>query len=67
MRFYPVKEKGSKFYGIVKGWDNRPYTTEHFDSKKKALKECAKLSGMDFKEYMKMYRKEFEDDSDREL
>lgn len=64
MKYFPVKEKGSKYYTVVKGWDNRPFTSEHFDSKKKALKECARLSGMDFKDYMKCYRKEFENDTD---
>ena len=64
MRYYPVKNKGSKFYSIRKGRDDRPYSTEQYNSKKKALKECAQLCGMDFKEYMKMYRKDHKDDQD---
>ena len=67
MRYRVEKIKGSKFYHIVKERDNRPFTSVQFDSKKKALKYCAELEGIDFKEYMKMYRKDHKDDLDREL
>ena len=62
MRYRVEKIKGSKFYQIVKGRDGRPLTqSPQFDSKKKALKFCASLEGIDYKEYMKMYRKENND------
>ena len=61
MRYRVEKIKGSKFYQIVKGRDGRPLTSVQFDSKKKALKFCASLEGIDFKEYMKIYRKENND------
>lgn len=61
MRYRVEKIKGSKFYHIVKGRDGRPFTSVQFDSKKKALKYCAELEGIDFKTYMKMYRKENND------
>ena len=61
MRYRVEKIKGSKFYHIVKGRDGRPLTSVQFDSKKKALKFCASLEGIDFKEYMKIYRKENND------
>ena len=58
MRYRVEKCKGSKFYMVVKVRDGRPFTSLQFDSKKKALKYCAGLEEIDFKEYMKMYRKE---------
>ena len=61
MRYQVEKIKGSKFYHIVKGRDGRPFTSVQFDSKKKALKYCAELEGISFKEYMKQYRKENND------
>ena len=62
MRYRVEKIKGSKFYRIVKIRDDRPLTSVlQFDSKKKALKFCASLEGIDFKEYMKIYRKENND------
>ena len=63
MRYRVEKIKGSKFYQIVKERDNRPFTSIKFDSKKKALKYCAGLEEIDFKEYMKQYRKDHNDDS----
>ena len=63
MRYRVEKIKGSRFYKIVKVSDDRTFTSEQFDSKKKALKYCANLEGIDFKEYMKMYRKDHNDDS----
>lgn len=64
MRFRVEKVKGSKYYQIVKVRDNRIFTSQQFDSKKKALKYVAELEGMDFKEFMKLYRKECQNDSD---
>ena len=61
MRYRVEKIKGSHFYQIVKAWDGRTFTSLQFDSKKKALKYCAELEGIDFKTYMKMYRKESND------
>lgn len=62
MRYRVEKVKGSKYYQIVKVRDGRPYTSVQFDEKKKALKYCAGLEGIEFKEYMKMYRKEMRDE-----
>ena len=64
LKYRVEKIKGSKFYQVVKERDNRPFTSVQFDSKKKALKYCASLEGIDFKEYMKMYRKECQNDQD---
>ncbi len=61
MRYRVEKCKGSKFYEVVKAWDGRTFTSLQFDSKKKALKYCAELEGISFKEYMKQYRKENND------
>lgn len=61
MRFRVEKIKGSRFYKIVKVSDDRTFTSIQFDSKKKALKYIAELEGMDFKEFMKLYRKECND------
>lgn len=61
MRYRVEKCKGSKFYEVVKAWDGRTFTSLQFDSKKKALKYCAELEGIDFKTYMKQYRKENND------
>lgn len=58
MRYRVEKVKGSKFYHIVKVRDGRAYTSIQFDDKKKALKYAAGLEGIEFKEYMKAYRKE---------
>ena len=56
------KEKGTKNYYGVKRGNNTPLTPK-FDSAKKALKATAKLEGIEYKEYMKMYRKENRDDN----
>lgn len=62
LKYTILKEKGTKnFYGVKRG-DNTPLTPK-FDSAKKALKATAKLEGIEYKEYMKLYRKEFKNDS----
>ena len=57
LKYVVVKEKGTKNYYGVKRGSNIPLTPK-YDSAKKALKAVAKLEGLDFKDYMKCYRKE---------
>lgn len=62
LKYVIMKEKGTKnYYGCMRGCFT-PLTPK-FDSQKKALKAAAKLEGMDFKDYMKCYRKECKDDT----
>ena len=60
LKYVIQKEKGTKNYYGVKRGSNIPLTPK-FDSAKKALKAVAKLEGLDFKDYMKCYRKESHD------
>mgnify|MGYP000852214414 CR=1 FL=1 len=51
------KEKGSSRYFVCRAGDNTPLT-HLYSTKKKALHAAANFEGMDYKEYMKIYRKE---------
>ena len=62
LKYIIQKEKGTKNYYGVKRGENTPLTPK-FDSAKKALKATAKLEGIDFKDYMKCYRKECQHES----
>lgn len=62
LKYIIQKEKGTKNYYGCKRDSDIPLTPK-FDSAKKALKATAKLEGIEYKEYMKMYRKENRDDS----
>ena len=60
LRYIIEKEKGTKnYYACLRGI-SAPLTPK-YDSAKKALKAAAKLEGIDFKEYMKIYRRECND------
>lgn len=63
LKYIIMKEKGCKNYFAC--WrDSKVPLSPKYDSAKKALKAAAKLEGIDFKTYMKMYRKECQNDQD---
>lgn len=64
MRYAVGKEKGGRFFICREGREDIPLSSQRYAEKKKALKVCASLCGLDFKQYMKMYRKDHKDDQD---
>lgn len=64
MRYAVVKEKGGRYFICREGREDIPLSSQRYAEKKKALKMCASLNGLDFKQYMKMYRKDHKDDQD---
>ena len=62
LKYIITKEKGTKNYYGVKRGDTTPLTPK-FDSAKKALKAVAKLEGIEYKDYMKCYRQECQNDT----
>jgi len=64
MKYTVSKEKGGRYYICREGSENIPHSFQRFAEKKKALKVCAFLNGLSYKEYMKMYRKDHKDDQD---
>ena len=64
MKYAVGKEKGGRYYICREGSENIPHSFQRFAEKKKALKVCAFLNGLSYKEYMKMYRKDHKDDQD---
>lgn len=57
MKYTACKEKGGKYFVCREGREDIPLSSQRYSDKKKALKEAARLCGMDYKEYMKEYRK----------
>ena len=64
MRYAVGKEKGGRYFICREGREDIPLSSQRYAEKKKALKVCASLCGLDFKQYMKMYRKDHKDDQD---
>lgn len=64
MKYAVAKEKGGRYFIYREGREDVPLSTQRFAEKKKALKVCAGLNGLSYKEYMKMYRKDHKDDQD---
>ena len=64
MRYAVGKEKGGRYFICREGREDIPLSSQRYAEKKKALKVCASLNGLDFKQYMKMYRKDQKDDQD---
>jgi len=52
------KEKGSNRYYVCRVGEERIPLSRRFTEKKKALHHAADMEGLDFKEYMALYRKE---------
>lgn len=58
MKYIVAKSKGNnQYYVCEEGVEDKPLS-RNFTEKKKALKEAAKMSGIEYKDYMKCYRKE---------
>ena len=64
MKYAVGKEKGGRYFICREGREDIPLSSQRYAEKKKALKVCASLNGLDFKQYMKMYRKDHKDDQD---
>lgn len=64
MKYVVNKEKGSSRFFVCKESERDTPLTSYFTENKKALKEAARMSNMTYKDYMKCYRKECQDDSD---
>ena len=64
MKYAVAKEKGGRYFICREGKVDVPLSNQRFSEKKKALKVCASLNGLNYKEYMKMYRKDHKDDQD---
>ena len=64
MKYAVAKEKGGQYFICREGREDVPLPSQRFSEKKKALKVCASLNGLSYKEYMKMYRKDHKDDQD---
>ena len=52
------KEKGSNQYYVCRVGEEKTPLSKRYTDKKKALKAAAGFECMDYKEYMKLYRKE---------
>lgn len=52
------KEKGSNQYYVCRVGEEKTPLSKRYTDKKKALKAAAGFEGMEYKEYMKIYRKE---------
>lgn len=52
------KEKGSNQYYVCRVGEEKTPLAKRFTEKKKALKAAAGFEGMEYKEYMRVYRKE---------
>ena len=57
MEYTVGKEKGSSRYYVCRVGSNTPLT-QYYSTKKKALHAAADMEGLDYREYMKLYRKE---------
>lgn len=62
LEYTVLKEKGGNQYYVCRVGEEKTLLSKRYTEKKKALKAAAGFEGMDYKEYMKVYRKEKQSD-----
>lgn len=62
LKYTVSKEEGSNRYYVCRAGEEKTPLSKRYTEKKKALKAAAGFEGMDYKEYIKVHRKERQSD-----